>query len=190
MRPAYLTTPFIAIITHFTMFVIIIITVTITATIIIITIIIITIIINQAMGLPEQVNLPQGCHELHRPAGHPTLLRVTHAARIQQKHRTVPKRTQGRSNIQGHEDHAHSQTGQTLHRTSVARLHAATELQGTRSTDDVPCHRHPRLLQSRLFRREGRKEHRLPLDTGDFLVGSHHHDDRGLWGHVPDDPVG
>ena len=50
-----------------------------------------------------------------------------------------------------------------------------------------PLHVHgrPHLLHPVLLRREGREGHQVRVHPGRRLVGSHHHDHRGVRGHLP-----
>ena len=142
------------------------------------------------LGITQQTRLPQRRHERNRLARHHSILRIPHAARIEQEYRIVPERPPGDPNIPDHADSSDSEAGTTFHWVTISRLHPPPQLQRTRPSHDVSRHRDSRVFQSRLLRGKGRGSDEVREHTRDLLVGGDYDDDSRVWGYVPHDCLG
>ena len=123
----------------------------------------------------------QGSNERGRRPSNPALLRFNIPDRNQGWSGQFRRRQTNRSSLQDHENSPHIQAGQTLDWSPVHRFHCPEQLQRAWSPHSVHLHGSPHIFQSVLLRGEGRGGHGFYKHSRLVLVGSHHHDNRGLW---------
>ena len=140
--------------------------------------------------LSQQVAIFQGCHECDRLIGHPALLSLSLPDGIQPLIGVFPRSAADGASLPNHASHANPQTSQALHRAPKLGLHHTKQLPRIGSAPAFRCHGSAHLFQSSLFCRTRRKGHSLQFHPSHLLVGSHHHDNRGLRRHDACNPLG
>jgi len=104
--------------------------------------------IDKLWWIAIQATVFESAAQRHRPAGDCTVLHLAGASRNHPGHDGAgQERAQGGPDISRHANSPHLQACASFHRASVARVHATSQLQGTRSSRHVPGHRNSCLLQ-------------------------------------------
>jgi hypothetical protein len=106
--------------------------------------------------------------QLHRSRCHIALLCLALFDKSQL--RKLQQCTASRASVSCATYFAYIQVGSTLNRSAIARLHAQTVLQGTRSAHDVSRHWRLALLKFGLFRRKRRTVYQVHVDSAYILV--------------------